>query len=245
MKSSSAKYWILLAGCLVAVYGSFVAARHLRDEQRVIVGPAMHLEPSETPVKSAGPPLTSFAMTDQDGKPFDSTSLRGKVWVASFFFVNCPGTCWRLNQALEALQSTEVGKQALFVSITCDPENDTPEALKKYAEHFHADPARWTFLTGDLSLVKRIGRDMFQISVEKAAHTDRACVIDRTGQVRGRFRLTDPQQLELLKKLLEVVEAEPPAPAQATGVEHAADPPIANIEPSVATDNAIEASPAP
>ena len=92
-------------------------------------------------------------LTDQDGKPFDSTSLRGKVWVGSFFFTNCPATCWRLNQTLAAMQQTSPTSQVRYVSITCDPDNDTPEALAKYAEHFKADPARWTFLTGDFDLI--------------------------------------------------------------------------------------------
>jgi cytochrome oxidase Cu insertion factor (SCO1/SenC/PrrC family) len=211
MSGSAVKYWVLLAMFLVAIYGSYVAARHLRSENQAMVGPAI---PIASPTsKPKGPPLTSFTLTDQDGKPFDSRALDGKVWVASYFFVNCPGTCWRLNQALQAIQAETPGSDVRYVSITCDPENDTPEALKTYAQHFKADPTRWTFVTGPLDLVQRIGQDMFQISVAKASHTDRACVVDRQGKVRGRFLLTDPQQVELLKKLLQVVEAEAvPAP---------------------------------
>ncbi len=213
MSNSAVKYWILLAMFVVAIYGSYVAARHLRSENEAMVGPAIPIASPTT--KPKGPPLTSFMLTDQDGKPFDSRSLDGKVWVASYFFVNCPGTCWRLNQALQAIQAEKPGSEVRYVSITCDPENDTPEALKTYAQHFKADPAKWTFVTGPLDLVQRIGQDIFQISVAKASHTDRACVVDRQGKVRGRFLLTDPQQVELLKKLLEVVEAEAvPAPVE-------------------------------
>lgn len=210
MSNSMVKYWVLLVTFLVAIYGSYVAARHLRSENEAMVGPAIPIASPTTQDK--GPPLTAFTLTDQDGKPFDSRTLDGKVWVASYFFVNCPGTCWRLNQALQAIQAEKPGSEVRYVSITCDPENDTPEALKTYAQHFKANPAKWTFVTGPLDLLQRIGQDMFQISVAKASHTDRACVVDRNGKVRGRFLLTDPQQVELLKKLLEVVEAEPPAP---------------------------------
>lgn len=210
MSNSMVKYWILLATFLVAIYGSYVAARHLRSENEAMVGPAIPI--AAPAAQDKGPPLTEFTLTDQDGKPLDSRTLDGKVWVASYFFVNCPGTCWRLNQALQAIQAEKPGSDVHYVSITCDPENDTPEALKTYAQHFKADPAKWTFVTGPLDLLQRIGQDMFQISVAKASHTDRACVVDRSGKVRGRFLLTDPQQVELLKKLLEVVEAEPPAP---------------------------------
>ncbi len=227
MNGSAAKYWVLLAGFLAAIYGSFVAARHLRSENEVVVGPGVHVEPAEDHAQPKGPPLDHFTLTDQDDRPFDSASLKGQVWVASFFFVNCPGTCWRLNQALQAIQQETPGSPVRYVSITCDPENDTPAALKKYAEHFKADPARWTFVTGDLKLIQRIGQEMFQISVEKAAHTDRAVVVDRQGQIRGRFRLTDPQQVELLKKLLATVEAEPAAPAETAPADAAPAAPAA------------------
>jgi cytochrome oxidase Cu insertion factor (SCO1/SenC/PrrC family) len=208
---TSAKIWALAACLLVAMYASYVAVRRVRSESEAFVGPAI---PVATGAKSAHPPLTEFTLTDQYGKPFNSESLRGKVWVASFFFTNCPAVCWRLNQTLAALQETDPHRDVRYVSITCDPENDTPEALLKYAEHFKADPARWTFLTGPMDLIQRIGQDFFQISVEKGAHTDRACVVDRQGKIRGRFRLTEPDQVELLKKLLDLVEAEEPPPAK-------------------------------
>jgi len=215
MKGSVVKYWLVLICSLAAIYGSLVVARHLRTPTDSGAGPASPDAASEP----AGPPLDHFVLTDQAGQPFDSESLRGKVWVASFFFTNCPAVCWRMNQTLAALQETTPRSPIHFVSITCDPDNDTPEALLKYAQHFHADPARWTFLTGNLDLIRRIGKDFFQISVEKAGHTDRACVVDRQGQVRGRFRLTVPDQVALFEKLLSTVEAEaqsgepPPEPA--------------------------------
>jgi cytochrome oxidase Cu insertion factor (SCO1/SenC/PrrC family) len=205
--TGSVKFWLILASCLVAIYASYVAARHIQSTNEAIVGPASPDLMARQPM-SKRPPLSEFTLTDQSGRPFDSNSLRGKVWVASFFFTNCPAVCWRLNQALAAIQQTNPQSNVRYVSITCDPENDTPEALTKYAQHFHADPARWTFLTGDMGLIERVGQDFFQISVEKGAHTDRACVVDRKGQVRGRFRLTEPDQVEMLKKLLQVVEAE-------------------------------------
>jgi protein SCO1/2 len=147
-------------------------------------------------------------LTDQAGEPFDSRSLDGKVWVGSFFFTNCPAVCWRLNQALAAWQETHPSSETRFVSITCDPANDTPEALAKYAAHFKADPTRWTFLTGDMNLIRSIGNEFFKVAVEPGTHSDRAFVVDRQGKVRGRFRLTEPDQLAMLEKLLEVVEAE-------------------------------------
>jgi cytochrome oxidase Cu insertion factor (SCO1/SenC/PrrC family) len=160
-------------------------------------------------------------LTDQDGRPFDSGSLKGKVWVGSFFFTNCPGACWRMNRALAELQQTNPSSDARFVSITCDPDDDTPPVLAKYAEHFQAERPRWTFLTGDMDLIRRIGNEMFHVAVEHETHSDRAFIVDRKGEVRGRFRMTEPEQVEMFKQLLAQVEAEAPAEADA----HSSDEP--------------------
>jgi cytochrome oxidase Cu insertion factor (SCO1/SenC/PrrC family) len=204
MNGSVAKYWLLMMVLLAAIYGSFVAWRINHTQAQMALGPR-----ATTTAEAKRPPLTDFVLTDSAGAEFDSASLRGKVWVGSFFFTNCPAMCWRLNQALAGLQETSPASAVHFVSITCDPDNDTPSALQAYAERFKADPARWTFLTGDLKLIRRIGNDFFQVAVDKGTHSDRAFVVDRKGQVRGRFRLTEHDQLEMLRKLLAVVEAEP------------------------------------
>lgn len=205
MNGQAVRFWLILAVALVAIYGSFVAARHIRSEQESVAGPAAAAADATA---KRHQPLEEFTLTDQAGQPFHSASLRGKVWVASFFFTNCPGVCLQLNRTLAAIQETDPHKDVHYVSITCDPENDTPKALAKYAEHFKADPAHWVFLTGDMKTIRSIGQDFFQITVDKAVHTDRACVVDRKGQVRGRFRLTEEGQVEMLKRLIAVVEAE-------------------------------------
>jgi cytochrome oxidase Cu insertion factor (SCO1/SenC/PrrC family) len=202
MNGSVAKYWLLMAVLLAAIYGSFVAWRGNYSDARVPI-------PHGAPAEPKRPPLTDFVLTDAQGEKFDSASLKGKVWVGSFFFTNCPAMCFRLNQALAALQETHPDSDVRYVSITCDPDNDTPAALKEYAARFKANPARWTFLTGDMKLIRRIGNDFFQVAVDKGTHSDRAFVVDRAGQVRGRFRLTEPDQLKLLEKLLATVEGEP------------------------------------
>lgn len=212
--STSAKYRILVSCLLVAGYGSFIAWRWAQGPAQVGAGNAANVSRSTLSASSQAlpaSPVADFVLTDQDGQTFDSGSLRGKVWVASFFFTNCPAVCWRMNQALAAYQQTHPESDTRFVSITCDPANDTPEALKRYAEHFKADPQRWTFLTGDLKEIQSIGQDSFKISVVEKDHTDRACVVDRNGQVRGRFRLTEPDQVAMLERLLAAVDAEEPA----------------------------------
>ena len=93
------------------------------------------------------------ALVDAQGKPFALSSLRGKVVVVSFVYTTCNGVCpattHNLYRVQQALREADLwGRRVEFVSITLDPERDTPETLARYAEIYGCDPAAWHFLTG-------------------------------------------------------------------------------------------------
>jgi protein SCO1 len=136
-------------------------------------------------------PTPDFSLTDQNGREFHSRTLRGKVWVASIFYASCPGPCLKLNQALSGLQSESDFKDVKFVSITCDPQDDTPEVLKDYAARFNPDPKQWIFLTGDLKKIAELGQSRFMLAVAEKSHSSEAVVLDKNSIVRGLFDLTD------------------------------------------------------
>lgn len=152
---------------------------------------------------------TPFRLTDQDGAEFDSKALAGKVWMGAIFFANCPGPCFRENQAVAEILREVDDPDFMVVSLTCDPENDTPEVLGRYAARFEADAARWKFLTGDLALIKSVGMGTFKLPVELGVHSERGVVFDRTGRLRGGYHLLDPDKVKLLVKLIREVLAEP------------------------------------
>lgn len=201
MKSSALPYWLTLIVVLVAAYGF---ARVWRGERES--GPAGYAV--STPISPADrvptnlPPVGEFTLTASDGEPFHSKSLEGQVWVASFFFSTCPSACIRLNQALASVHCDEPFRDVKFVSITCDPANDTPEVLAQYAERFDADTSRWFFCTGEFDYVKRIGNEMLQLVVERQTHANRAAVIDRAGEVRGLFNVLDERELRMMRQVL-------------------------------------------
>jgi len=163
---------------------------------------------------------TPFRLTDQEGREFDSKSLAGKVWMGAIFFANCPGPCFRENQAVAEILREIQDPDFLVVSLTCDPENDTPEVLKRYADRFEADPARWKFLTGDLARIKEVGMGTFKLPVELGVHSERGVVFDRSGRLRGGYHLLEPDRVKLLVKLIREVLAEP-APAAVPATEAA------------------------
>jgi cytochrome oxidase Cu insertion factor (SCO1/SenC/PrrC family) len=185
---------------------------------RVVVGP-MEVDDAAAVNIAATP----FTLTDQTGKEFSSADLAGKVWMGSIFFANCPGPCFRENQAVAEIVAEIADPDFMAVSLTCDPDNDTPDALARYAARFGADPARWKFLTGDMRTITKVGLETFRLPVEVGVHSERGVVFDRQGRLRGGYHLLQVDTVAKLKKLIREVLAEP-AGAPAAGAAGKAVP---------------------
>ena len=204
MRSSGERWWSV---SLVLLASLGCGGR----EQPVAITPATVRNESPLPAPERMEPgavAAAFTLTERSGKPFDSASLRGKVWVASVFFANCPGPCFRENQALADILRNIPDPEFMAVSVTCDPDNDTPESLRRYADRFEADPARWKFLTGDMETIKKIANGTFLLPAEVGVHSERGVVFDREGRLRGSYHLLQPDRVKLLEKLIRDVLAE-------------------------------------
>ncbi|MFM7206634.1 MAG: SCO family protein [Planctomycetaceae bacterium] len=158
-----------------------------------------------------------FTLRDQTGAEVSTDALRGRVVLGAIFFANCPGPCFRENQAIADLLRAIRDPDLVVVSLTCDPANDTPEVLAKYAARFDADPARWKFLTGDLAVIEQVGQKVFRLPVELGVHSERGVIFDRQGRLRGGYHLLDADKLKQLEALAREVLAEAP-PAPETGI---------------------------
>jgi cytochrome oxidase Cu insertion factor (SCO1/SenC/PrrC family) len=168
-------------------------------------------------VMEPGAECLPFTLTAQDGEPFDSRNLSGKVWLGSVFFANCPGPCFRENQAIAGILRRIDHPDLVAVSLTCDPDNDTPDVLRRYADRFEADPVRWKFLTGDFALIRKVANESFLLPAEVGVHSERGVVFDRQGRLRGSYHLLQDDRVALLEKLIRDVLAEEPvepAPAE-------------------------------
>ena len=104
-----------------------------------------------------------FALTTQDGGTLKLADLKGRVCLVSFVFTTCNGTCpattHRMGQVQAALKQRglDKGDRVRLLSITLDPARDTPEVLRKYMSLYDAEPANWTFLTGDPKAIETFG----------------------------------------------------------------------------------------
>jgi protein SCO1 len=129
-----------------------------------------------------------FTLIDQDGKRFLSTSLRGKIVVLDFIYTTCTDVCPPFTANFAALQrwlKPEQKSAVFLVSITTDPEIDSPKIFKAYANRYGADFSNWAFLTGTEAQLKEVWKG-FGIRVISRArgliqHDSVTTLIDRQG----------------------------------------------------------------
>lgn len=154
-------------------------------------------------------PVPTFELTDQDGRPFGSEQLRGRVWVASFLFTSCSQACPVLAAQLANLRTrlSHHGERVHVVSITVDPEVDTPERLREFAARY-GGTSQWTLLTGAPEDVRATtARAFFQPEAQRheieaapgydLLHGTGVLLIDRDGRCRGLYP-TDGEGLDRL-----------------------------------------------
>ncbi len=149
--------------------------------------------------------VPDFRFTTQEGKILTRADLLGKVWIADFLFTRCLGPCPAMTSKMaEISRELTKGNDVRLVSVSIDPEHDTPTVLTEYATRFQADPQRWIFLTGPKKEIETFTtQGMLQAlatdSTGIPTHSTRFLVIDRDGEVR---KIRDLDEPELVQKLL-------------------------------------------
>jgi protein SCO1 len=144
--------------------------------------------------------LPDFVLTNQTGSVITSNDLRGQVWVADIIFTRCPGPCEKMSRQMAELQAAlSADRPVKFISVTTDPDFDSPAVLQRYAERFGAHPGRWWFLTGARRELLRLAVDGLKLTtIEKKPgerenpsdlfiHSTIFVVVDKQGRLRGVF----------------------------------------------------------
>jgi protoheme IX farnesyltransferase len=141
-------------------------------------------------------PVPAFKMTERSGKTVTNEDLKGKVWVASFVFVRCPGPCPQVTATMGRLQKELPNSpDLLLVTFTVDPDRDDPKELRQYALRYQADPERWLFLTGlPEDELHKLFKDGFKVTAQRAQkpedqfdHSTRLALVDKHGNIRGYY----------------------------------------------------------
>ena len=160
--------------------------------------------------------VPQFDLKNQENETFDSATLAGQPYAVSFFFATCPSICRDLNAQVKRLNDRLKNETINFVSITVDPRTDTPAILKRYAQDYDADPARWSFLTGQMYEIEKIGEHVFRVVIDKATHTDNILLVDKWGRYRDRFKWDDPYDMARFVKVAKDLAAETKPPLDKT-----------------------------
>lgn len=153
-------------------------------------------------------PIGPFRLEERSGRTVTAEDLSGRVAIASFIFTRCPLSCPRITSVMKALQGRLEDTDVLLVSFSVDPEHDTQEVLRKYANTYGASPDRWWFLTGPKAAIYDLIQDRFQLGVmeapgpvsgdtESILHSDRLALIDH-GRIVGLFDSTDRRAVSSL-----------------------------------------------
>ena len=181
---------------LLAFFSSPVAA--CAEEQKFVWDPAG---------------VEDFSLTECHGQTVTKADLVGKPWIACFIFTRCAGPmfCPRVSEQMQILQKRLHDLDVRLVTITVDPEHDTPEVLADYAARYKADPQRWWFLTGDKDVIYRLIRRSFRMIVDddtekipgfEVVHSTEIMHVDAAGVVRGRYNAQNDVAMAKLRRAL-------------------------------------------
>jgi protein SCO1/2 len=166
--------------------------------------------------------IPSFSLTDETGKAFDSNSLKGKIYVASFFFTRCTTICPKITTQLSRVQDTfHQDPEVQLLSISVDPKFDEPEKLAAYSKRFDANKGQWYFLTGEKKVIYPLVLKGFHVPLADASeydlaitkpdetfiHSERLVLVDKEGIIRGFYDGTDKKEVDRLLVEIKVLKS--------------------------------------
>ena len=146
-------------------------------------------------------PVDDFTLMDQDGRMMTRADLSNHVWVADIIFSRCAGSCPVMSGQMKSLQDAlPSASRAKLVTLTTDPDYDTPPVLKKYGERFGADTNRWFFLTGAKLDIAKLAVNSLKLTAvpikpedqknpaDLFIHSTMFVIVDKHARLRGTFQ---------------------------------------------------------
>jgi len=164
---------------------------------------------AESPWDKEG--VADFEFIDTEGKAVKKADLLGKPWIVCFVFTHCAATCPMVTGSMRELQDRLKDCDFRLVTLTVDPERDTPEVLKGYGESRGADFSKWMFLGGDKIATYKLIHGSFKMPVQETVgkdrqpgyefiHSNNIMLVDAAGVVRGKFDATKGEAMSSLRR---------------------------------------------
>ncbi len=161
--------------------------------------------------------VAPFRMTERSGRTISNADLNGHACAFAFVYTQCTGPCPSVTATMQKLSGMLKNPAIRLVSVSVDPDNDTPEALREYAQAFSADAERWWFLTGEVqstdawirsSFLSPVERDAGAKPGERVSHRTQIVTVDKEGHVRGFYAGETSDDLERIAARLEFLQGE-------------------------------------
>ncbi len=159
--------------------------------------------------------VPDFSLTERSDRAITLQDLRGQIWIANFIFTTCKETCPAQSAAMARLQADlDLKGKIKLVSITVDPNRDSPEVLSQYANRFGAHPEQWYFLTGNKEAIYRLAQDGFRLGAAQVPnssdgpayiHSSRLVLVDGEAKIRGYYESADPKALHKLTQDIKLI----------------------------------------
>lgn len=155
------------------------------------------------------PKMIDFSYLNQDSILVKSSQMKGKIWVADFFFTSCPTICPKMTEQMKRLNgmTDDLKNEIQFMSFSINPKHDSPTQLRKYIKLHEIKAKNWQFFTGNEAKTHDLGINHFQIFAGQDAsaaggyaHTAAFALIDKEGYVRGVYIGTEPKEVNKLEK---------------------------------------------
>ena len=160
--------------------------------------------------------IRNFELTDQDGESYSFPADSNRITVVNFFFTRCPSFCTDMNKEMARVAGQYSKNSFLrFISITVNPEYDSPQILKKYASKFKLPKEKWRFLTGPQDSIYHLARQDFIVDAiqdstraDNFIHSPMLILLDPQKRIRGYYDSTNKEQVDKLADEIKVLIAE-------------------------------------
>jgi protein SCO1/2 len=163
--------------------------------------------------------VPAFSFTDQNGQVITNDSLKGKLYVADFFFASCPNECLQMAENLKVVQEAfKDHPKVVIVSFTTDPYHDTTQVLKAYADALGALPYQWYFLRGEQQEIFKLAKKGFKLPADTndndgdIVHSPYFAVVDMEGQIRNYYDGTDSVDTNIMITHMSMIMPRKPDP---------------------------------